>query len=183
MEAKESILEKLRKIKALAENGVGGEMIAAQEALDRLLKEYGLTMEDIADDKRETYEFKYSNEREMALMMQVIVHLFGSKSHVYNTGRYNKKAKYVFLEMTKVEYLDMRGTWDYYRREWKKYLEKGLKELLSAYILKFDLYDITPNPEDKPSERLDFETMMRIRMMSEGVDAAPFAKMIEHGKR
>lgn len=29
MEAKESILEKLRKIKALAENGVGGEMIAA----------------------------------------------------------------------------------------------------------------------------------------------------------
>ena len=179
---KESIIEKLRKIKALAENGVGGEVVAAQEALERLLKEYGLTWEDISDDKRQQYDFKYSNEREMALMMQVIVHLFGSKSHVFKTGRFNRKAKIVFLEMTKVEYLDMKDMWDYYRREWKKYLEKGMKELLSAYILKFDLYDITPNPEDRPSEKLDFETMMRIRMMSEGVDAAPFAKMIEDGK-
>lgn len=180
---KESILEKLRKIKALAENGVGGEMIAAQEALDRLLKEHGLTLEDISDEQRNDYEFKYSNERKMALMMQVLVHLFGSKSHVFRTGRFAKKGKVVFLEMTKLEYIDFKNMWEYYRREWKKYMEKGLKEMLSAYVLKFDLYDITPNPDDKPSESPDFSTIMRIRIMSEGIDADPYAKMIEHGKR
>ena len=179
----DSIMEKLRKIKALAENGVGGEVIAAQEALDRLLKEHGLTLEDISDEQSRYYEFKYSNEREMALMMQVLVHLFGSKSHVFRTGRFVKKGKVVFLEMTKLEYIDFKNMWEYYRREWKKYMEKGLKEMLSAYVLKFNLYDITPNPEDKPSERPDFSTIMRIRMMSEGIDADPYAKMIEHGKR
>lgn len=178
----DSIMEKLRKIKALADKGVGGEVIAAQEALNRLLKEHGLTLEDISDEQRKDYEFKYSNEREMALMMQILVHLFGSKSHVYKTGVFNKKAKIVFLEMTRLEYIDMKNMWDYYRREWKKYLEKGLKEMLSAYVLKFNLYDITSNPEDKPSEMLDFNTIMRIRTMSEGIDADPYAKMIENGK-
>lgn len=180
---KESIIEKLRKIKALAENGVGGEVVAAQEALDRLLKEHGLTLEDISDEQSRYYEFKYSNEREMALMMQVLVRLFGSKSHVFRTGRFVKKSKVVLLDMTKLEYIDFKNMWDYYRREWKKYLEKGLKEMLSAYVLKFDLYDITPNPEDKPSERPDFSTIMRIRMMSEGIDADPYTKMIENGNR
>ena len=61
---KESRIEKLRKIKALADNGVSGEAIAAQEALDRLLKEYGLTLEDISDEQRKDYDFKYSNERD-----------------------------------------------------------------------------------------------------------------------
>ena len=116
-------------------------------------------------------------------MMQVLVRLFGSKSHVFRTGRFVKKGKVVLLDMTKLEYIDFKNMWDYYRREWKKYLEKGLKEMLSAYVLKFDLYDITPNPEDKPSERPDFSTIMRIRMMSEGIDADPYAKMIEHEKR
>ena len=180
---KESIIEKLRKIKALTENGVGGEVIAAQEALDRLLKEHGLTLEDISDEQRKDYDFKYSNKREMALMIQILVHLFGTKSHVFRTGRFVKKGKVVFLEMTKLEYIDFKNMWEYYRREWKKYLEKSLKEMLSAYILKFDLYDITPNPEDEPSERPDFSTIMRIRMMSEGIDADPYAKMIENGKR
>ena len=55
--------------------------------------------------------------------------------------------------------------------------------MLSAYVLKFDLYDITPNPDDKPSESPDFSTIMRIRIMSEGIDADPYAKMIEHGNR
>lgn len=179
---KESIIEKLRKIKALAENGVGGEVVAAQEALDRLLKEHGLTLEDISDEQSRYYEFKYSNEREMALMMQVLVRLFGSKSNVFRTGRFVKKSKVVLLDMTKLEYIDFKNMWGYYRREWKKYLEKGLKEMLSAYVLKFDLYDITPNPEDKPSEKPDFSTIMRIRMMSEGIDADPYTKMIENGK-
>lgn len=178
----DSIMEKLRKIKALAENGVGGEVIAAREALERLLKEYGLTLEELSDERRETYEFKYSDKREYSLMMQVIVHMFGSNSEVFKTGFTRKGKKAVFLNMTKLEHIDFSSCWEYYRREWKRYLEKSLKELFSAYVLKFDLYDITPDPDDKPSKKADLETIMRIRMMSGGVDAAPFAKMIENGK-
>lgn len=143
----------------------------------------GLTWDDIMDERRTTRDFKYSNEREMVLMLQLIVKLFGSTSEIYKKGVFNRKAKVVFLDMTDVEYIDMKNHWEYYRKAWKSYLEKSMKELLSAFVMKFDLYDITPNLENKPSERLDFETLTRIKMMSEGIDSAPFAKMIGHGNR
>lgn len=181
MEVKESILEKLRKIKALMDRGEAGEAENARIALERLLAANGLTWDDVTDEHRTTREFKYSNEREMALMMQVLVRLFGSKSDIFQTGRFNKQAKEVFLEMTEVEYIDLKNQWEYYRKAWKSYLEKSMKELLSAFVMKFNLYDSTPD-EGESRERPDFETLMRIRMMSEGIESAPYAKMIENGK-
>lgn len=181
-EAKESILEKIRKIKALMDGGEDGEAKAARLALERLMEANGLTWDDIMDERRITREFKYSNEREMALMMQLIVRLFGSTSEIYKKGTFNKNAKVVFLNMTDMEYIDMKNQWEYYRKAWKSYLEKSMKELLSAFIMKFNLYDSTPDEGDS-RERPDFETIMRIRMMSEGIESSPYVKMIGHGNR
>lgn len=182
MEVKDSIMEKLRKIKALMDGGEAGEVEAARLALERLMEANGLTWDDIMDERRTTREFKYSNKREMALMMQLIVKLFGSTSEIYKKGTFNREAKVVFLDMTDVEYIDMKNQWEYYRKAWNSYLEKSMKELLSAFVMKFDLYDSTPK-EDENYERPDFETIMRIRMMSEGVESEPYAKMIGHGNR
>lgn len=178
----DSIMEKLRKIKALMDRGEAGEAENARIALERLLAANGLTWDDVTDEHRTTREFKYSNEREMALMMQLIVRLFGSTSEIYKKGTFHRKAKLVFLDMTDVEYIDMKNQWEYYRKAWKSYLERSMKELLSAFVMKFNLYDSTPE-EDENRERPDFETLMRIRMMSEGIESAPYAKMIENGNR
>ena len=43
----DSIIEKARKILALAEHGVEGEAKAAKLALNSLLKKHGLTIEDL----------------------------------------------------------------------------------------------------------------------------------------
>lgn len=37
--------------------------------------------------------------------------------------------------------------------------------------------------EGESCERPDFKTLMGIRMMSEGIESSPYAKMIENGNR
>lgn len=57
----DQIKEKIRKVLALAQQGDGGEMEAAKIQLAAMLEKYGLRLEDIASDKRETCYFKYKN--------------------------------------------------------------------------------------------------------------------------
>lgn len=178
MEAKESILEKLRKIKALAENGVGGEMIAAQAALDRLLKEYGLTWDDIMDEKRTTRAVKYANQDEFKILLNLLAHLFGSKSEIFQKATYNKRAKEIYLDLTDVEAADVESMWSYYRRELKSGLKKAKGEFLDAFIYKFNLYNSTPDENRK--NKLSFEDLMRLKMIADGIKSSPYAKMIEH---
>ena len=73
----ESVLEKLKKIARLAEQGYKGEAETARRLLEKQLAEYGLTIEDILDDAKQTREFRYSNKQEFRLFMAVIVHHFG----------------------------------------------------------------------------------------------------------
>lgn len=47
MEDRQKIIEKLVKIKALAERGVGGEQQTAQQMYEALKKRYGITDEEV----------------------------------------------------------------------------------------------------------------------------------------
>lgn len=47
MNHKEELLEKIKKIKALADQGVGGEKTTAQAMLERLMQERGITEADL----------------------------------------------------------------------------------------------------------------------------------------
>lgn len=91
MEVKDSIMEKLRKIKALMDGGEAGEVEAARLALERLMEANGLTWDDIMDEKRTTRAVKYANKDEFKILVNLLAHLFGSKSGL-------KKAKGEFLD-------------------------------------------------------------------------------------
>lgn len=76
----DSIMEKLRKIKALMDGGEAGEVEAARLALERLMEANGLTWDDIMDEKRTTRAVKYANQDEFKILLNLLAHLFGSKS-------------------------------------------------------------------------------------------------------
>ena len=57
--SKEELLEKISKIKALAEWGVGGEKEVAQKLLQRLMEENNITDEDISSEVIKVREFWY----------------------------------------------------------------------------------------------------------------------------
>ena len=177
----DSIMEKLRKIKALMDGGEAGEVEAARLALERLMEANGLTWDDIMDEKRTSRTVKYANQDEFKILVNLLAHLFGSKSDIFMKATFNKRAKEIYLDLTDVEAADVDGLWSYYRRELKSGLKKAKGEFLDAFIYKFDLYNSTPDKNRK--SKLSFNDLMRLKMIADGIESSPYAKMIEHGKR
>lgn len=66
----------LNKLKALAERGVGGEKETAQRKLQELMEKYEIDENDLSDDKKEKYQFKYKNEFEKKLIKQIAYRTF-----------------------------------------------------------------------------------------------------------
>ena len=56
----ESIKSKILKLKALAERGERGEAINAQRLLDKLLRQYGITLEDVIENTEEKKWYKFA---------------------------------------------------------------------------------------------------------------------------
>lgn len=177
----ESVLEKLRKIARLAEQGYKGEADTARRLLESRLKEYGLTIDDLLEEGKQTREFKYSNKQEFRLFMAVIVHHFGSKSEEFQTARVNKRAKLFFVDLTDIDFADFAPEWDYYRANLARELRKTEEAFLVAYVNKFDLFDITPKendtPDDGPTEK-DLERIRRALGLMSSIEANPYRKLL-----
>lgn len=94
MNRKEELLEKIKKIKALADRGVGGEKMNAQATLERLMQEHGITEADLELEKVETEWFTYHDELERRILGQVIYSVTGKQPFGCvgaETGRKRKK--------------------------------------------------------------------------------------------
>ena len=81
MTERERILEKIKRVQALAERGVAGERDSAAATLDRLMKQYGITEDDIAEDRREWAWFRYKTPIERKLILQVIYSVTGRAAY------------------------------------------------------------------------------------------------------
>lgn len=67
----ERITDKLKKLLALAERGCGGEAENARRLLEEHLRKYGMTLEDICENKTSRRTFKYRNKEERTIIIQV----------------------------------------------------------------------------------------------------------------
>ena len=67
----ESLQAKLKKLLALAEQGVGGEAVNARRLLEKLCKQYGIDIEELLDrETKHSYTFEIGRAKEM---MQLFV--------------------------------------------------------------------------------------------------------------
>ena len=91
---RERILQKIKRVQALAERGVAGEQESAAATLDRLMKRYGITEADITEERREWAWFRYTTPIERKLLSQVIYSVTGRAAYGCvgeYTGRKRKK--------------------------------------------------------------------------------------------
>ncbi len=81
----ESNKSKLRKLQALAEKGYKGEAEAAKRLLDKLCKQYGVSLEDILDqEKKNRYRFEIGKGKIwLDLFVQCYANVTGSKELRY----------------------------------------------------------------------------------------------------
>lgn len=72
-------IDLLKKLKNLAEQGVGGEKETAQKKLKQLMQKYNVEEEELSDDTEEKYEFTFHGEFERRLLLQVGYKILGKK--------------------------------------------------------------------------------------------------------
>ncbi len=123
---------RLIKILALANRGIGGEKINAQNILKKRLEKYGITIDDI-DDERPKLPKHYccKNVYEKKLLHQIF-------AFVTNTHRplTSVEAKRVYFKATAIEHIEIEAMFAYYRR-----LMKEENELFYiAFINKHDIF-------------------------------------------
>lgn len=176
----DSIIEKARKILALAERGVAGEAIAAKRALEALLTKRGLTLEDLQNERREKREFSIKNGKEILVFNHCILKMFGGKSHVWeNHHTYKRDYRHIYADMTDIEYLDFKPFFEFHVKHFRKELKKMLEVAAGAYVNKHDLFDRNKSDgDDETTSDVDMDELLRILSAMESMERVSYHKSI-----
>lgn len=115
MSDREILLEKMEKLKTLAERGVGGEKENAAALLARFMEKHGITEADLDDLKTQTYWIRYKTDWERRLIFQITYMHLGS-GHAFGcvgtyTGRSRKK---VGVDCTAAQYIEIQADFEFY---------------------------------------------------------------------
>lgn len=173
MSATAKNMELLRKLKALAERGIGGEKETARNLLDRLMKKYGVEEVDLSDEAVEEHGYSFSTEWERKLLHQLFFKIAEDREvyrYKYGEGARTK----LFCVCTKAEAVQISVEYDFYRELWKD--ELGMFFL--AFVQKHKIFS------DRPSQggpTLSGEELHRLAMMMEGLQDKSLLLMIEDG--
>ncbi len=170
------VIELAKKLKALAENGVGGEKINAQKMLESFMKKHHITSEDIESDSILEYYFKIAPAYG-ALFVQI------SKRKNINIKTYGEfpqktikeyklKGNYM-LECTKEEYVYISTAFDILKRQY----EKELEIFYYAFCRSNDLLVDRRNNDVEPTKE-EIAKARRAKAMSELIEKAKINKQL-----
>ena len=121
---REKVLEKLGKIKALAERGVGGEKETAIRMYEEMCRKYNISDDEAeaALMKLEKRWFSYSTQLEKELLTQIFYKVTGDMACYVYTGQYSRRKKCA-CECTALEAAERELLFGFYREEMKRELE------------------------------------------------------------
>lgn len=152
----EKYIDLAKKLSALAEKGVGGEKINAQEMLQKIMKKHGITREDIEGEKRNKYWFTDVNER----LFHQIIGVVNRKIQGYgkfpqeDVEQHGLPGNYM-IECTVFEYIQIEGMYSVYEKLYNQELEVFYYAFCKANNLlvtpkeRIDASDLSPEELDK----------------------------------
>ena len=167
--------ERLLKIYALAQQGVGGEKENAEAILQRALTANNLTIEDLLKGQNYKYRrwFKYSNIAERTLIVQILCKI-QNKSMLSVSIASNSKE--IGVELTHQETVLASMLVDAYlmafRKEAKKLQKKQQEEkklLLTAFIHKHNIFS-NQKREGNDSDSVDWRIFRNLYDNMDNVD-------------
>lgn len=178
-EERERLLQKIKRVQALAERGVGGEKESAATLLETLMKRYDISEADIATERVELRWFRYKTELECRLLNQIIYTVTG-KCPAGCVGAYTgRKHKKVGIECTDAERLEIEISFEFYNAA----MQTELERFYSAFLIKNQIFPPPGKSEidiPTPEERSD-EEEFKLSAMLAGMDEHTRRKMIESG--
>lgn len=159
-------IELVKKVKALAERGVGGEKEDAIKLLEKLMKKYGIEEADVSDEIEELHSFSYHGDFEHKLLLQVFYKHFPDVREQRGRIRvlpYGKGSRSTFfVSCTKAQSIEIAIEFDFYRELWNE----EVKFFMSAFIQKHEIY---PQDSWTHAETLSPEDALKMKMMMQGL--------------
>lgn len=116
------IAEKLKKIKALADRGIGGEKETAMRMYEELKARYEIEDEEIILDAVSLHWFKYNGELEENLLRRIFYKVTGSTTYHVYTGKYKRRKKRG-CDCTEIEAAEITLLFNFYKEELKQELD------------------------------------------------------------
>ena len=166
MNRKEELLEKIKKIKALADRGVGGEKMNAQATLERLMQEHGITEADLELEKVETEWFTYHDELERRILGQVIYSVTGKQPFGCVGAETGRKRKKRGADCTAAQRLEIEFNYNFFCEAAKKEFEV----FLYAFFVKNRIFPpetvVPPRKAEEMTEE-ELREMRRAAIMAE----------------
>lgn len=163
----ESVLDKLRKILRLVQEGQSGEKVAATKLLKQLLEKYKLKVEDIQVIKRKKRILLYKNKAEKRLLGGCMDKVLQG-ADVYM----QKDRLCLYADMSEWEYLQVRELFEFHKNNFYNEFEK----LMLAYIHKHVLF----HPRESSGEStLSQEEIAEIIAMMSGLSDKSLTKRIQ----
>ena len=135
------ILELAKKLKQLAEKGIDGEKVNAEQMLIKLMKKHSITLDDLELIEVKMYEFKVTPISKK-LFYQVLVSVTNTKTDIFTK---RGKPNSVFSELTPLQYIEIKSKFDFYS---KAFMDE-IDVLRTAFIFKNDIYPSVPRSNNE----------------------------------
>lgn len=175
--------EVLKNLLELSKRGVGGEAVNAESLLNKLLKKYNMTIEDIeSSDEIKHRDFYFDDYYESKILNQLYYSMYPDRnSYTYNYKRIKKNRHTLILELTDAEFIEFTYAYDVYKESWKHELEL----FYIAFIQSNRLFPKEP-PKDNGVETIEdkysYEEQMRMSVMSSGIKSAQVRRALGTGE-
>lgn len=164
----ELLIDKLRKIEALARSGIGGEKETAQRMLDALCKKYGITLDQIISVEKKPYRFTFKDKLDVMLLSHVVMSV--CQTHKIMNW---KRGRAMYFELTKAQAIDVEDCFRHYRKAWRS----QLKDMMAAFVNANHLFPPNEEGDDKPKNEHTPDSRaqaMRIGQLMQGMNATPW---------
>lgn len=159
----ESIREKLRKLQVLAERGENGEARNARAAIERLCRQYGISVGELMEDEKRRYRFSIGGTKVLKdLFWQCYCKVLNTDKLRYWKTPFHSEVE---LELTRLQYVELSSLWDWHEEHFKTELEKTKQALLISYIRKHGLYSESTDSESGRRELTEKEKAALLRSM------------------
>lgn len=151
----------LKKIRALAERGVGGEADNAEEILRRLMEKYGVSEDELDEVERRRHDFEYHGKEQETLLRQVVYKVTGGYAYnlVYRASGRRVKTR-LGADCTAAEKVEIEFLFDFYTRLW----ERERAAFISAFIQKHRIFAIRDDIEPQEVSREELLKMQALML-------------------
>lgn len=170
----EKTIQRIKKLQALAERGVGGEKTTAEKMLQKMLEKNGISsLDELEKDEVEYFLFSYRGRHEIKLLKQCMYKVMGYSDHTkyYRTAGTRQK---IGIYCTKAQRIEIELEFEFYRNVFYE----ELPSFMNAFIQAQSIFPADAPKSSKGLCNLSEDELREIQIAA-GIKKRSRAAMIE----